>query len=679
MKTIKIILAIVLFVTQYGFGQSVKSITTTIVGKNGTWLPVISVKSNADGFFNYLNRNEKIIIYRTYRKNKGFVKIAEVTLPASANELSKRIKILGINEQAFIKDYEANTIEEAYEKLLVDIEQNNGNKLISFTALLDKVQLLWGISYLDKTRDLNKKATYKIDLVNKASSTIKKSITIITEAYKKKEYLRMFPLKSVSRDSVIITTWGRIKTLKDLDMPYKAYLFKRVKNETQFQVADSTYIIPQDTLKASFNTKTKPLKHYEFYLGFKDYAGNEGELSEELNLLSVTRAKIPSVYNLKAKDTVNGVYLSWDKIGQYAFYTGIEIQKSQEKDAEYNVLDTIPISKDFYLDKKTTPSEAYYYKVRPLLLNYTKDNKLIFAKTFAVRKPSDKTPDAPTEIEAKIIDKAIKISWKPSTETQPYGYFVYRGTSAKNLEFISNGIVKDTVFTDTTYSKGFSGTYYYGVKVKSIGQKTSKMSSLAILNIIQPIELPAPSYIFAKRYGNKVEITWDDLHNRDKRVENYILLRKNNKNKDFTPISENFFTTNQYIDSQIATTDEYVYKVLATDKWGNTSKNNPTFTLKPDYTNLLFPPKEVQIISMEQGINIEIPELYTSNPVLKNRKYIIYRKSSTDKNFNKIGETSDGKSFMDYDVVKGTLYEYVLSAFINGKEGQKSIIYTCRK
>lgn len=611
---------------------------------------------------------EKIVIYRQSSQEK-YKKIGETGFPKSAAEMGKKLGDLVDNLH-----HEFNTTSEAqlYSVLTTLPLDSMG---ILFTDY--DISKALGFIYFDESFKAGQSYDYRIERQDRSKNIITE-FNAVTEGVLP-EYPGYLQLKeSYVTDSVTLATWAMpnndegLRSLfvysdvyRQTDAGFEAY--KRIRlseNENR------------DTVLVSLSDELEPGKTYAYYLQIRDWAGNKGVPSDTLFALAYDRHNLRSVEELLATPQDESIILRWKALPSEAVYTGIEIQKSRNYDSAYVVLDTIPSTAVEFLDTRVLKGSTYHYRVRPLYMLQT-DEPIIYSETSATiaYTENNPVPQAPQGVAANSTDKGIQISWWTSDELDIFGYYVLRGMSKDNME-IASGLIEDIRYIDTLVTPGYSGQILYAVQAVNYNQQLGDTSDIVVVDVRQRAYVTAPAGLSARKVGEGVSLSWNNVKEVDDNVMAYAVFRKEaGEGHEFTVIHEQPLTFPDYIDPTYDREKSYEYAVASIDAWGNFSNLSPIARLDLTEEYELTPPLEIRLRNLGSGIEVSWPISLTS----KKGMYAIYRKEEGKSEFVKAGEVPNTDVFVDRNVEKGKAYEYRVMSLWNGKESEPSISRELRR
>ena len=254
-------------------------------------------------------------------------------------------------------------------------------------------------------------------------------------------------------------------------------------------------------------------------------------------------------------------------------------------------------------------------------------------------KQDTKAPSVPTTVKAESKTAvSIKLSWTKSTdENAVKGYDIYRDgvriASSNTNEYTDNDLTPDTKYVYTVRAYDF---------VRNISSESEKYTVSTDKDTEKPTT-PA-EFKLVSQTADSVILSWNTSSDNYK-VKCYTVYR-NDK-----PIA----TTNEtiYEDKELEN-GTYSYKVSAVDMYSNESE-----TSEAVLADLMPPavPSEIKAENLENSIKFT----WKANTEEDFNKYIILRKSSEEKEYVQIGETTIAE-FTDKNIVLAEKYDYIIKS-----------------
>lgn len=613
--------------------------------------------------------NEHIRVERADRGGRSFKKLAEVQFPKSAIDMEKRLghMLNDVMDQLGVQSATA-----AYDKLLKE-----GPRALGILLINPDLQEAMGLTFMDRSRDPRVASTYRLTKIASEKEGQQRNIDVAAGVA---AYTERYQIASLSpSDSLVSMSWFSVVASKDSPFPLIARVYKQDGHNQGFKEQTRTLVTGSTTLSDStfvyHSDRVEPGRNLAYYMQIEDFAGNKGLSSDTIYMLSVSKASIKPIMNLQAVDTLGGILLTWDSIPDQALYGGIQILKSRKVTEDYVVLDTIPAKELRFLDDRIINSSVYYYRVRPLLLDLPDSDPMQFAEiTGYVGRRDSVAPQAPAQVSAQVLKEGVQLNWQQGEELNLFGYYVLRGTSPRDMAVISAAVQANT-YLDTSITPGFSGQLQYAVQAISLNQQVSDTSAVASVSILRPVNLTPAGGLAARWQDGSVALNWDDVMQRDDKVDGYLVYRKPTDAKVFELITKELHPLPFFTDTTAVSTSSYSYAVTSIDAWGNQSILSPTSTVDAVVLQTVVLPQELYLRNLSNGIEVFWPEVSFS----PGEKYILYRKVMGQSNFMKIATIDPDKPFVDSEVRTDQLYEYQLKVVSGKGESKNGVSKTIRR
>lgn len=608
---------------------------------------------------------QEVIIYRQ-TGNADYRKLTTVHFPKNAGELSARL-----NEEAkrsLMEGLKVQSMEEAYQLIV-----RHGTDTLGFLMFIPELQEAFGFFYRDVTWKPGERVSYRFDRVT--GGQIEEAVYTESSDGKPIVYNTRFRLveSEISGDNAQ-ATWGATRG-SDNPETHFAQLFVREGPTGAFKPLNKTIIFSEasDSVFVRFHRPVTQDKHLAWFIRPFDIAGNYGPASDTMNAIAIDETQITAIQRLKAQDTLGGIRLTWEKLPGKGYYSGIEVLKSLSVDTGYFSMDTLAINTAEYLDKKVIPGTMYYYKVRPLTIDYGRMKPQLYSETSGY-KDFDVQPEMPAGLTAYAENGRVLLQWLPNTELNLFGYYILRGTSRQNLSVIA-GPVKDYSFIDSTISPKHNGRYVYALQLMDNGQNMSDTSEAISVNVMQPVVLTSPGGITGERLREGVRLQWDNTRNMDNTIIGYMLYRRTNETDRFAPVNTVPLPMPAFIDTTADRLTAYQYAVSSIDLYGNQSILSSVAGVDADVHRELSPPVQFSVRNTTRGIEVSWPVPARA----ENKQYVIYRKAANDHAYQKVGTADPLGVFVDARVAKDQLYRYAIAVSQGDREGRRSKDQMIRK
>jgi len=610
---------------------------------------------------NFPTPNEIITIYKSNVKGKKNQKIATISFPASASEMEK--KMSPELKTDVLNQLKTDNMQNAYEVI-----RNYGRDTLGLLIISPELQKILGMLYTDTTWKPGDQVTYHFDRTNELGT----QQNLYSESLDGSlpEYSTKFKLSRYNIFEDNVTGEWEAEIVEKEEIPMFAQLYSRKNNEENFTLNTRIFTSQKSTKIASVyhSEDMEPNGNLAWYIRTIDAAGNLGKPSDTLYAINFNKNKIAPIENLKVTDTLNSLLVTWKPLPRKAYYTAIQILKSRKLGEDYVVLDTIAPTKSSFMDKQVIPGSSYFYKVRPLLFDLPGVEPMVFTEVSGYKEVNEELlPSTPQGLQAVNKDGKIELSWLPNPELNIFGYYVLRGTSLNNMKVI-DGPIKRHHYTDSTFSKSYSGQYTYALQVLNNGQKMSDTSAAVSVSIRQATILLSPGGVHARRVPEGISLEWENTRIKDNSIIGYILYRREKGEEQYQLLSNKPISLPAYVDSNTLPEKIYEYAVSSIDTWGNQSILSPFVGISANSDDFLKPPSSISLRNLQSGIEVSWAKPYD----VSTREYVIYRTTIKNNKFEKIATVNPSTPYVDKSVQGNTLYKYAVSVKGNNTEGLKS-------
>jgi fibronectin type 3 domain-containing protein len=209
------------------------------------------------------------------------------------------------------------------------------------------------------------------------------------------------------------------------------------------------------------------------------------------------------------------------------------------------------------------PKQTNYYRVAA----QTADKRLLKSTLYYAQLVDSIPPSIPTDLTGSIDDAGnVRLSWKPNTDPDIYGYRVYRAYY-RNDEFaqVTTGPLRESKFNDRVDVESLNDKIHYRLMAIDNNQNHSALS--AIFTITLPDKLPPVSPVLlpviSKDEG--VALSWMPSSSTD--VLKYDLYRKTEDRWiRLTSINANADSIYTYTDTNLNNGETQYYTVIAVDE-----------------------------------------------------------------------------------------------------------------
>jgi fibronectin type 3 domain-containing protein len=641
---------------------------------NGVWIALDNSPIGQN--FSKSNYDEVVIAWST---GGSFSNVATYKGAANANQF----------EQAIGADMTAGLIEEKKlnnkESLWQNICKESTKDYFGLYSIGSNVLEALGILYKhkwDTKKYVGKNVSYKLSFYKNKKIVIEKTYSTVIKEYFTIE--KPLLINKKEGDSIIALHWAIPKTTVAGLIMGNVYKIDKKGNAQKMETILSMKQGKSDTLHFSYQERVLPSLAHQYYIVPSNYAGFEAKPSDSITLISYNFSQTAQSVNLQAKDTVDGIYLSFTPPAASALIVGIIVERSRNDKAGYVPIDTIAATDRYYYDTKLLPNVTYYYQLRTLGIRPTDVLPSTWANAQHVSKAKDDVYP-PGAVKAMATKAGIEITWEPLMQVQNAGFRVYRNNGTSNNMEQVGLLITDNKFIDTTAIDNRKQYSYY-VTSLSYGNIESEPSKKVFAAPIHKTILPnAPAGLSAAAENDRVLLSWNDERANNPYITGYIVYRKAIKNNEiqkdkvytskellqngFIRLNANIEKSTTYADVQNVQTMQYQYYVTAID-----AKNIESTTLNGIQVNVapvtLMPPGNFAARSVSKGVVLSWDKSKQENIT----GYIIYKRESTAaKSTMLIKLDKNAETHTDKVVQKNKTYFYSVAAISNTTNGDASL------
>jgi fibronectin type 3 domain-containing protein len=393
---------------------------------------------------------------------------------------------------------------------------------------------------------------------------------------------------------------------------------------------------------------------------FGEYGPVSNIVEVKANKTTVSSVFITSALSLDNKS----IDVRWEfPVAENDALKGFEVTRSAKASGPYKTIhkDILPTSARAFKDTK--PEQSNYYKVKAR----TQDGTEIISMPYLAMLVDSIPPAVPVGMQGKVDEFGnVRISWKPNTDADIYGYRVYRAYyQSEEFALMTGEPLKDTTFTDRVELKSLNEKIHYQIMAIDRNQNHSALS--AILSLALPDKVPpvSPVWLPVKSTKEGVVLTWQPSGSQD--VVKYEVYRKGDQGQWIRLVTKQATndSTYTYIDQNLTNNVTQYYTVIAVDEAALESPPAPVISgfklpgLKPAVS--INPP----VIDHENRRIILSWSCEETNVV----SYRIYRK--IDEGDVMLYRTVTEKQFIDIGMNAGIKYSYSVMAVYKDRSQSK--------
>ena len=413
---------------------------------------------------------------------------------------------------------------------------------------------------------------------------------------------------------------------KKVDGVAKYAIYRQLPGEETFTLlAEQTALFYAD--------KTAPIDTVCQY-----YVQTLGKTTDLNGAASKTVSATSGIAKPNVKGSVDAVsgkpVLSWEAVEGAVKY---EVYRSTKSNKSYKLVATVETIT--YTDETVSAGKTYYYQVKAIGEVGKSANSSYDKLTGKCAVP---VVTAANDSKGKPV-----ISWSKISGAKKYT--VYRATSETG-KYTKLGTSTKTSYTDTKATPG--SVYYY----KVIANASSSKYNSSYSNIVNcGAYCGTPVVKVSNNSTGKVTLSWSKISGATK-YEIYLLGAD-----DYVTLGVVTGTSWTDTDAGIGEGRYYGVRAIAADENYNSEVSEPVFG-----RTICATPK----ITGKVGENKK--PVITWGEVEGATKYIVYRSTSSSKNYKVIGEVVDGLSYEDLTAAKNKTYYYKVVAVGDGFQSAQS-------
>lgn len=430
--------------------------------------------------------------------------------------------------------------------------------------------------------------------------------------------------------------------------------WNKLDDITGYDIARSTskngdYTVVKEITNASTTSWTDTVDAgMTYYYKVRTYksSGNETTYGKYTDPQKVYTLKAPAVQTVKSKES-GKIQITWDKVDEADKY---DIYRSTSENDGYGKITTISSgATTTYTDSSLSNNKTYYYKV---MATATESGTTYSSSFGAVKGGKCIAKPSITSVVSKD-STSLEITWKKVNGAS--GYVIYRSNSQNGsyskIKTIENA---DTVtYTDTKRTEGKN--YYYKVEAYNYNDGTKGYSGRSAVKSGKTLKKTSITTLASS--ANAIQIKWK----KNSDGTGYQIYRSTSKNgtyKKVKTISKN--STTSYKDSGLTGGKTYYYKVRVIGKDGSKTTYASYSSVKSAYVI-----KKTSIKSVESKTDTSLK--ITWNKVSGAKKYVVYRSTSKNGSYKKIGTTkSSVVTYTDKKLTTNKTYYYKVEVLGSG-------------
>lgn len=571
------------------------------------------------------------------------------------------------------------------ESEIIKLFENPNEKALAPLYFIEPIKQLRaaGICYLDAKAKPGVTYFYRIKNAVGKINARGKVLTGKPNEMLKGIRLRFNQASIAAIDSALVGSWFQLK--QKHNMAFTVNYFGKKTHEKDYQLIHTQKITyKQDTLEVLINHRTKGKEVWDVFVVPVDMLGNEGTPSDTATLASFSKSNLTFPKDFIAKDSSNGIYLSWQPVLDHSYVAGYLI--SREFDSKtYKLLDTIPANKTYYIDYNVENGIKYNYELQvlPAPISNFKWRDFPSVRAAGVHTANERILP-PKNIQLNVEDKYVKISWEKVNNSEILAYYVFSSLTGKPDDFKLVGTVEGNDFyIDTTNHGDFQHLQrYYAVKSMGYNLKFSQLSNVKAIQPYFEIIPIAPAGLTIQNWGDNYRLSWTPNILNNNSIKQFNVYRKAAGDSIFLKIDSSV-TQNEYFDTTATNDLQYEYAVSVTSISDHESalsisqKSNP----KQEYSII----KKPKGIGNVKGTNIppgiQISWMLSRDSTVAKVKIFRIIVYTDETEYQLIGEADANlQRYWDREVVLNKTYAYTIATIDkDGNESQKDFLTVVKR
>ena len=482
-----------------------------------------------------------------------------------------------------------------------------------------------GLSYTDKTAQLNNRYLYRI--------TLKKSMPDYTVGP------GLFDIETLKKDTSIkrdiyVKAWDQKLTFiwEEKDMISGAYIERKNKTTGVYELLNTNPNLKSaaNSTRNSFtdeNLTNYEVYEYRFYghnpFGEKIYFGEAKGMPVDL-----TSPVNPSITSVK-HHLPEEVKVEWKMPMIEADLKGYVVARSTKNKGDFKLLHSklLPKNTTSYIDKTFNKEKDNYYVVQAI----DTTGNISSSSPYFVTVIDSIPPVKPNFISGKIDSLGIvTLDIELNKERDLMGYRVFRSNAPEHeFSVINEGFhEKDTIYTkaisvfkDTVTLKSLTPYIYY--KIKALDYNFNQSPYSDILKVKRPDLIPPETPVFKNVKVGKADIELEFILSSNEDVIEQTLYRKLDLKKEWIKHASLKNEQTTYIDKEVETGVKYFYTLRAKDDSDNYSDYSIPVMGKPYYDGNRPGVKNLKINREKDQVYLQ----WDYEQMNENTFFVIYKKN----------------------------------------------------
>lgn len=444
----------------------------------------------------------------------------------------------------------------------------------------------------------------------------------------------------------IILRWSH----KDLHNMSGFKIFKAKDENGPFSQADTV-------VGTTFTDEGLSINETFFYkIKAVSKAGFESAFSQTVTAkTSIT--PMPPIF-LNVLPDIKSAHLQWHarpSRGAETEAVKFKIYRKSAEEAEMKEVGTVSAENTTYTDRNLKDNTTYSYALTALNANNSESD------VCTVLEVKTNPPDESLTAESGKI-RRVNLKWNVYPHAAAEGYKIYRSAD-KTAGYKQIAQIKDRTTNTYLDTEGIADktTYWYRIAVyNKEGLETDGSASVSAITRGQP---PTPIGLTAKsNEPRKATLKWNLIQSPDDEIKKYIIYRATEEKGEYKKITDIDSSTSSYVDDNPPLKDftVYFYKISSANSVDVMSifSDPVSATTKPV-------PQTPKGVKAKSGEVKQATLSWEPNTEKDIQEYIIYRKTSDEKEFDKLKTVKGVTTYVDAGLKDGCEYTYAVQAIDN--------------
>lgn len=380
-------------------------------------------------------------------------------------------------------------------------------------------------------------------------------------------------------DSSVSLAWN----FRTLEFLYNAYIPERSTDGIHFTPVSELPITQMQSAADKANDRIiyadsirNGTTYYYRVAGITPF-GSMGAYSDTISGMGHEELKNPPFITKAIPDSDGGARIEWEfDAADERLIDGFVLELSEDDKENYRELVTGIAKTDREIRMPAIMSTNYF-----VIAARAPGGKKSRSFPALVQKVDTIPPAVPAGLAATVDSTGcVRLTWQPVSDTDIYGYRVYRGqTEGEELIPLNDMAVREEAFADTVDVRSLNGSVYYAVSALDERYNQSELSP--VIEVRKPEFIPpTPPFIREVKVMNgKNQVCW--VSGQESALVGFDVYRRAGKEALFEKIATvDGAGIGCYEDKQVVNNQEYTYQVRSRTVAGLMSDSSPDYSVK---------------------------------------------------------------------------------------------------